>query len=214
METVEAKRSKQVKERLIDLDRTKREALRAKIAAEGNLAREQNDLRTAEESRKTYVELLSDQRNDLATEGYLHSEIDRLDSEITSHKRLIEAHSAALAKDVGVLERVRVEWNELDREVEVRERAQRFEQGKERIAARYADAGDCLEKLRLLLGDQVMDEFAFSEEFAAEASRFLTEERERFFTRQNRQNNRLRDVWGWNGGQMQFLVKPMQKILQ
>jgi chromosome segregation ATPase len=201
-------------ERLTDLDRRKREGLRAKIAAEGNLAREQNDLRTAEASRKTYVEFLGNHENDAAMTGYLENEIDRLDAEITSHKRLIESYSAALARVTADLDQVRVEWNALDREVEERERAEKFEVGKSRIAKKLADAGDVLDNARLILGDTVMDMFHFSEEFGPAALQFLRAEAEKFFSRQNGVVNRFKQVWGWNGGQFSWVIVPSQKISQ
>jgi hypothetical protein len=66
----------------------------------------------------------------------------------------------------------------------------------------------------LILGDTVMDMFHFSEEFGAPASQFLTFEAEKFFNRQNGVGNRFKQVWGWNGGQFQYVIVPMQKILQ
>jgi hypothetical protein len=207
---MDAKMAEEVKERLTDLDRRKRDALKRKAEVNGKLDHERNRLYTDETNRKGNLELLAG-ANDDAMRGYLENEIDGLDESIRSHKRLIEAYEAVQSNIVAELDAIRVRWTDLDKAVVAQERAEKFEAGKTRIAARLADIAEKIEDLDLLLGDEVMDEFQFSEEFVPEGNSFLTFEREKFFQKVNTVGNRLHDVWGWNGGEMKFVAKPMQK---
>jgi chromosome segregation ATPase len=139
-------RAEEVKQKLIALDRRKRDALARQRETEAKLGQERYHLGQAEAHRSR---LLTDLANgDVEVVGWAEAEIEKADAEMVSHKRFIESYTATLAKTEEELTAVRNDLHELDREVLERQRAEKFEAAKGRIAKRLADAGDVLENAR------------------------------------------------------------------
>jgi hypothetical protein len=158
----------EVKERLIDLDRRRRDAAARKRETGGKLDHERNRLYTDEADRRGKLELLAGADDD-AMRGYLENEIDGLDESIRSHKRLIEALESALAKVTAEVEQVNREWKALDEAVEAQERAERFQEWKVEVERRYNTASDNLDAARTSLGELGIAAREGREEFGPQA---------------------------------------------
>jgi hypothetical protein len=196
-------------ERLVELERHSATLESERAKAQAKLERERAELSTAEESRARYVLLLAGD-NDDATRGYLENEVETVRRVIDARKLQIEGLEMTLAELARQTDATSAEASEIRAAIEAQERLAKFEAGKARIAARLAGIAQRVDELRLLLGDDVMDAFQFAEEFGVDGNRFLTFERERFF-HEAAVRDRFHDVWGWQGSEMQFLLKPMQR---
>jgi hypothetical protein len=80
---------------------------------EGKLSMEQSALQRATQQRARLVEEFVGA--DAATVGWAETEIDKLDREITSRRRFIEAHESALRKIVAESESLRLEHVAVER---------------------------------------------------------------------------------------------------
>ena len=198
----------EVKEKLTDLDRRQRESAGRKKQFEDGLSLHRGYVKQAEERRKRLVEddLVSD---DPATVAWAQNEIDQLDIEIATDRRLVEAHSAAVAKATIELEQVNREWKALDEQVEAQERAEKFEAWKVKQTGRYNTATELLDGVRLALGDLCIGNREGVEEFGPQAHQVIIPLTESFMSRQMNLDSRgFQDRYDWAREEFSFIVRP------
>jgi len=198
----------EVKKRLTDLDRRRRDAAARKREIDGKLDHERNRLYTDEANRKGNLELLAGADDD-SMRGYLENEIDGLDESIRSHKRLIEALEGALAKVTVEIEQVNREWKALDDAVEAQELAERFQEWKADVERRYNTASDNLDAARTSLGELGIAVREGREEFGPQADRWLVQLNEAFFRKQGNLDGRgFQRRFDYNEQMFNFVIFP------
>lgn len=199
-----------VRERLTEIDRRRRELWKRQSEVKDKRDLEQNRLLTDEANRKGNLELLAGAEDD-AMAAYLQNEVDELDKRIAAHRRMIEAYNGAVAKIDAELKIVTDQLTALNKEVEANERALELEAWTGHYERAAKEALEALDTARVKLAvlaatGRRCDEFDKSGSFQGSRVRDLI--LENFFRLAVPGTRGFQIVHGPRSGEMRFDVFP------